>query len=195
MNPDIGNFIAQYGLILSSAVFLLGVYLRDYRQRFVKAVKKASKTSKNQERKWIRRHLARLIGFFGELTLEAASLVFGLSIVGVTLGVFSLIFPPLLTQVQTYHDKILELTIIPITASSVLTGFALTAESIAAKDASTRNVSRWVKLFGVLCVLLSLGAVVIDNIPWWKPLSWDVLLSLAILALVMQALGVAWRLL
>lgn len=189
------SFFIQYYLPIALIVILAGIFLRDRGEWLRGQLRKASTVPKKASR--FRKLLARIVDFLlrarvtvflGRLLLEALTLVFGLSIVAIALWVFIQVFPPLVSQIGKYHDKILELAAIPITASSIFTGFALTVPTI--KGHQEDPTIHWVKLFGVICVLLSLLAVLAYDNYWWQTL-----LALAILSLFLQALAIAWRLL
>ncbi len=100
--------------------------------------------------------LSQVIGLLAALSAAVAFIVF-----------VSIVFPWLDTFVKAYRPKFFELAQVLITASSVLLGFALTSDAILAgariADKGRLAVSQRVKTTGFLCVVLSLGALILDG--------------------------------
>jgi hypothetical protein len=139
--------------------------------------------------------------------LKAAFVIrYGFEFVGVLLYVYYqlvwliaafifllLAFPTLDIVLTAYWGQLLSFITLLVTASQVLLGFAFAAEafvSVSIRDASKRNRfmsrSRQVKIFGLLCLLLSIGALVLNGLNQSSLAQGS--LGIAILALAVEAI-------
>jgi hypothetical protein len=168
-------------------VFIVSSYLRRYEKQLQEWAESSGKT-------WAQ--------WVAEALLRIRRTAYGLSALVTVLGTLSLIYPGLESQVLLYHDSLLEFATMLITAATVLTGFALTRETIISTSPRTARQKETqsptyigpVKFFGVVCVLLSLLAVLTRDSKWWQPpFSWDAFLSASVIALAIQGLIILYE--
>lgn len=166
----------------------IGKHLPTYSSRYTEKLR-----SKGHVR------LARIfVLYFSILSYMISILVIEFGFTSVVLAVL-LVFPTMEPVVRTYSGQMIDFVSILVTASSVLLGFAFAAEAVIAagrsdiQDASMqsrfRSRVKWVKQVGLLCLLLSIAALLLNGLS--QTYLAELALVTALLALVVEVLLVA----
>ena len=144
--------------------------------------------------RWVRdkghNTVARALELVLGILITLGELGYALCSVVIVFSVLELAMPPLLQIVKTYRNQMLDFIMILVTASSVLLVYTSTTEETLRRHDVVRageklNTIRRAKAFGLLCVILSVGAPLAN--PFW-PSAEEYMLALGVLAFIAEAL-------